>query len=272
MEHLRNPALPRLAEGDVKLLIGTDVPKLFLPSSIRKGHRGQPVAVKTPLGWSLLGPSLSPSMAAKCFVGLVNFKNELLHQQSRCLWETDFQPEASSGFDVPNSRKDRIFLKLFKTSVVQVSGHYQLPLPWKRGVKDLPNNLSLAYRRLNSLKKRLLKDRELHDKYSSTIDTYVEKGYAKLVQPDQLGSKENRVCYLPHHPIYQPLKGKIRIVFDCAAKQAGESLNDSFMSGPDLMNSLAGVLTRFRKEPVALVADVESIFHHVLVNHSDCNA
>ena len=148
MEHLRNLQLPRLAEGDVKLLIGVDVPELFLLSSICKGQRGQPVAVKTPLGWSLLGPSLSPSMVANCFVGLVNSKNELLHKQIRCLWETDFQPEASSGFDVPNSREDRISLQLCKTSVVQVSGHYQLPLPWKPGVKDLPDNLSLAYRRL----------------------------------------------------------------------------------------------------------------------------
>ena len=273
MEHLRDLEFPRLAEGDVKLLIGADMPELFLPSSIRKGHRVQPVAVKTPLGWSLLGPSLSPSMATNGFVGLVNSKNELLRSQIRSLWETDFQPEASSGFDVPNSREDRISLELFKTSVVQVSGHYQLPLPWKPGVKDLPDNLSLAYHRLNSLKRRFLKDHELHEKYSITIDSYVEKGYAKLVQPDQLGSKENRVWYLPHHPVYQPLKGKTRIVFDCAAKQAGESLNDSLMSGPDLMNSLVGVLIRFRKEPVALVAYIESMFHQVvLVNSPDCDA
>ena len=91
---------------------------------------------------------------------------------------------ASSGFDVPNSREDRISPELFKTSVVQVSGHSQLRLPWKPGVKDLADNLSLAYRRLNCLKKRFLKDHELHEKYSSTIDSYVEKGYAKLVQPD----------------------------------------------------------------------------------------
>ena len=40
---------------------------------------------------------------------------------------------------------------------------------------------------------------------------------------------------------------QIRIVFDCAAKQAEESLNDSLMSGPDLMSSLVGVLTRLRR-------------------------
>ena len=182
----------------------------------------------------------------------------------------DFQLAASSGFDVPKSKEDHISLKLFKSSVIQVSGPYQLPLPWKPGDKDLPDNF---FRRLPSSKqfeKATSQDCELHKKYSSTIDTYVQKGYAKLVQPEQLRSKKNRAWYLPHHPVYQPLKGQIRIVFDWAVKQAGESLNDSLMNG--LMNSLVGVLTRFRESPwYSLEADIESMFHKVLVNPPDCD-
>ena len=161
---------------------------------------------------------------------------------------------------------------MFKSSVVQVAGHYQLPLPWKPNVEQLPNSLSLSQRRLVSLKKRLLKDAELFSKYSNTIDSYIEKGYARRVPTEQLDSKE-RVWYLPHHPVYHPHKpNKVRIVFDCAAKQAGISLNDALMSGPDLMNSLLGVLIRFRKNPIALVADIESMFYQVFVHPSHCNA
>ena len=42
---------------------------------------------------------------------------------------------------------------------------------------------------------------------------------------------------------------KVRVVFDCAAGYSNVSLNDNLMRGPDLMNSLIGVLTRFRKKP-----------------------
>ena len=37
------------------------------------------------------------------------------------------------------------------------------------------------------------------------------------------------------------------------------------MQGPDLTNSLVGVLTRFREDPVAFMGDVEAMFHQVSV-------
>ena len=40
----------------------------------------------------------------------------------------------------------------------------------------------------------------------------------------------------------------------------------------DLTNNFVGVLTRFRQEPVALMADVESMFHQVHVSPRDCDA
>ena len=61
-------------------------------------------------------------------------------------------------------------------------------------------------------------------------------------------------------------------MFDCAAKHQGTSLNDQLLQGPDLTNNLVGVLTRFRQEPVALMADVESMFHQVHVSPRDCDA
>ena len=71
----------------------------------------------------------------------------------------------------------------------------------------------------------------------------------------------------------QPSKpGKVRIEFDFSAKYRGSSLNDKLLQGPDLTNSLVGVLTRFRQEAVALMADVEAMFHQVKVVPEDCNA
>ena len=47
--------------ASVSILIGADVPEMFCVKSFRKGPQKSPVAVETPVGWSLLGPSLSPS-------------------------------------------------------------------------------------------------------------------------------------------------------------------------------------------------------------------
>ena len=72
------------------------------------------------------------------------------------------------------------------------------------------------------------------------------------------------VWYFPHHPVVDLRKpGKLRIVFDCTAKFNGNCLNDKLMKGPDLANSLVGVLTRFRKNRVALVTDVKAMFHQI---------
>ena len=44
------------------------------------------------------------------------------------------------------------------------------------------------------------------------------------------------------------------------------------LQGPDLTNTLVGVLIRFRENPVALMADVESMCHQVRVTSNDYDA
>ncbi|KAJ8364811.1 hypothetical protein SKAU_G00136420 [Synaphobranchus kaupii] len=49
------------------------------------------------------------------------------------------------------------------------------------------------------------------------------------------------------------------------------SLNDVLLTGPDLNNSLLGVLLRFRKEKVAIMADIQQMFHCFLVHEEHRN-
>ena len=64
----------------------------------------------------------------------------------------------------------------------------------------------------------------------------------------------------------------MRVVFDCSAKYRGSSLNDKLLPGPDLTNSLVGVLTRFHQEPIALILDIEAMFLQVRVRPNHRNA
>lgn len=54
---------------------------------------------------------------------------------------------------------------------------------------------------------------------------------------------------------------KSRVVFDAAARFNGVSLIDQVYQGPDLANSLIGVLIRFREEEIAFPAGLEAMFH-----------
>ena len=78
--------------------------------------------------------------------------------------------------------------------------------------------------------------------------------------------------YLPHHAVQHADKAKLRVVFDCATRYRGVSLNDQLLHGPDLSNNLFGVPERSRQESVALVSDIEAMFHQVRVDPKDHDA
>ena len=109
-------------------------------------------------------------------------------------------------------------------------------------------------------------------KYEDTIELYVKKGRAKQLPLSALDEQSQITWYFPHHPVMHPHKEKVRVVFDYAAKVQGTSLNDKLVTGPDQMNSIIGVLTRFRESPIALLGDVEKMFHQVYVGPEHRNA
>ena len=88
----------------------------------------------------------------------------------------------------------------------------------------------------------------------------------------QVLEDDEECWYLPSFGVYHPQKpGQIRVVFDSSAKHLGVSLNDVLLTGPDLNNSLLGVLMRFRKEKVAILADIQQMFHCFLVREDHRN-
>lgn len=73
-----------------------------------------------------------------------------------------------------------------------------------------------------------------------------------------------RRWYLPHFGVRSVNKpAKVRIVFDAAAKSDGVSLNYQLHSGPDLFQSLPGVLLRFRLYEIAVKADIADVYMRV---------
>ena len=65
---------------------------------------------------------------------------------------------------------------------------------------------------------------------------------------------------------------KLRIAFDAAAKFSNTSLNEHLLKGPDLLNSLVGILLRFREGQYAIIGDIEAMYHQVKVLKEDTDS
>ena len=148
------------------------------------------------------------------------------------------------------SAEDIKFLKLVDEGCTRSDGHYQLSMPFRNSEVDFPNNRWLAERRLQSLKKKLQKDEKFQEK---------DMPQNQLVYKHQVFGIFPSWCIPPHKP------GKMRVVFDCSSEFQWRSLNKELLTGPDLTNQIVGVLSSFRENKIALMADIESLFYQVPV-------
>ena len=124
---------------------------------------------------------------------------------------------------------------------------------------------------LKALEKRLVKDQDLREKYTSTIKEDLNKGCVIEV-PDahNVESRSDKEWYLPHLPVLNPNKpGKVRRVLNGASNFHGTSLNKYLLTGPDMLQNLINVLLRFRQHPYAVSADIEGMLLQVGVLPSD---
>ena len=252
----------------VALLIGNDNPSLLEPLEVRRSQDGGPYAVRTMLGWVINGPLGHAESTHTHKANLIR-SDVALDEQFREFCSQEFSDSlVSTAKQI--SQEDRKALQIMEESAQLKGGHYEIALPMRPSYKSLPDNRSLIEHRLQLLKRRLLKDPELHAKYSSFMTDLLDREYAEQV-PEK-PSEQPLTWYLPHQPVFNPRKPtKTRIVFDCSAKCKDISLNDALLQGPDLTNTLVGVLLRFRQEPVAFMADVEAMFHQVRVKPEQCD-
>ena len=124
---------------------------------------------------------------------------------------------------------------------------------------------------LRSLEKRLQKDDTLRQRYQETIDTDVKAGYVRKIDQTELNETRDELqWYLPHHPVINPHKPeKVRRVCNAAVQYQGVALTDKLLSGPDLLQSLVGIIFRFREHQIALSADIEAMFLQIGVPGAD---
>ncbi|KAL9986036.1 hypothetical protein ACROYT_G000097 [Oculina patagonica] len=252
--------------AEIGLLIASDVPEALDSLEVKNSQDGGPYASRTRIGWVVNGPLRRHHQGPRAASFFVEVDTEL-QEMVEGFYNRDFS-ESIADSKTELSQDERRFMKSVEESIKLNDSHYEISLPFKDQEYPVPNNRIQAEQRAIWLKRKLEKNPQLLDDYKAFVEDIVAKGYARRVPAYQRESSyERKTWFIPHHGVYHPHKpGKIRVVFDCSAKFKGKSLNDLLLKGPDLTNSLFGVLTRFRQERVAVMADIEAMFHQFSVD------
>ena len=180
------------------------------------------------------------------------------------LWELD---QCDLSADAGLSVEDRYVVSFWDKYSRFVDGHWQVPIPWKQNDFILPTNYNQAKARLLSLRSSLERKSQFHQ-YDLEVKKLLDCKYAEYAPDDITHSK---TWYIPHHSVPKK-KNKLRLVFDCACRYKGVSLNSEVLQGPDYINKLHFVLLRFRQHEYALTADIESMYNQITVYVRDRDA
>ncbi|XP_062712864.1 uncharacterized protein LOC134289986 [Aedes albopictus] len=259
-------------EAVPRILIGLDNIKLSLPLKTRGGQINGPVAAKTRLGWTLFGSidnakvdSLSP-----VFHICKSAEESSLHDLVEGYFATEnLGVSVTCGPEADEDRRAKDILQ--RTTVKRADGHYETGLLWRYDIMELPPSYGMAERRLICLEKKLRKYPELQASLEKQIAEYQCKGYAHKATTEELEENDPlRTWYLPLGVVTNPRKpGKVRIIWDAAAKARGVSLNDMLLKGPDLLTSLPAVLCRFRQRQGAIAGDIREMYHQLKIRRED---
>ena len=279
----------------IGMLIGRNVPTAFQPLNIIYGDENEPWAEEYKFGWTIIGKVCLEEETPNVTVNRVSVIDEDVSssydqrvafrsntpskditspKEVSEMMQLDYNEVHYSrnirGTEQVESPEDRRFNQILTKGIHKNSeGNWEMPLPFREDDHEisLPNNRDYCVRRLLNLKKKLQKDDKLRGDYVQFMKKIIEREHATPVPEEELRAAAGKVWYLPHFQVYHPKKpDQVRVVFDCSAVFEGVSLNTHLLQGPDWMNALVGVLSRFRKEEVGVSCDIEQMFHNFKVD------
>ena len=168
------------------------------------------------------------------------------------------------------SIEDKTFLHIMESNFHRSSdGFWEAPIPFRDDRQPLPDNRPLALRRAKSFDVKVYYNPFKRKQVLDFIDNLLEHQYA---EPALELSVTSERWYLPMFSVFHPKQPEsIRVVFDASAKYYDISLNSVLLQGLDMMNSLLGIILRFRQERIAITMDVQHMFYNFKVpNDQHC--
>ena len=228
---------------------------------IKIGRKGEPVAEKTHLGWTITSPGKERDLT-----------NIMLTRNSTCDYDQLCRLDVLGIEDNPTGDQMHVYQEFQEQLERKPDGSYQTSLLWKPGHPPLNNNKSGSISRLKNLVRKLQRQPKEFEQYDEIIQAQLAEGIIEKAPEDVKGNE----FYIPHKAVFNQDSEttKMRIVYDASAKptSSSPSLNECLETGPSLQNLLWNVLIRNRFSPIALCGDIKKAFLQVHIKEEDRDA
>ncbi|UYV84570.1 hypothetical protein LAZ67_X002651, partial [Cordylochernes scorpioides] len=266
------PETMKAASEEKNVAAGINNLRLILHREIALGPPDAPIGWRTPLGWTV-GGNFDDLMETQ---GCVNYtvsetdNDNDLHELIKSSFSTEnFGVIPRTRWQGINQVEGHAYDILQRTTK-RTGACWETGLPWRDAERTLPESYQMSLGRLRHTERKLAKDSLLLAAYKAKFDEYLEKGYIRKLDSIEVTKGSERTWYIPHFGVTNPNKpGKLRLVFDAAARSNGVSLIEALSKGPDLICPLTSVLWNFRVHNIALTGDITDMFHRVRVIKED---
>ncbi|KAK6751735.1 hypothetical protein RB195_003260 [Necator americanus] len=123
-----------------------------------------------------------------------------------CEFEKSGVKEFSSPITEELKQTNAKVWKAFEETIEKKEDVYYVRLPWKKEASGLPDNKSIAYRRLQANLSKLRKDPNLLQQYDDTIKSQLELDIIEEVAEDFIVEEGETVHYIANQAVVTPHK------------------------------------------------------------------
>ncbi|GFU02055.1 integrase catalytic domain-containing protein [Trichonephila clavipes] len=243
----------------VQMLLGAEVfYELMLPGQFKT--EGSNVIFQNTVFGFIVSGSTSSDAKGKEHCGFIQAADNLEHSIKK-FWEIE-NVEIDS---VKTSKLDICEDHFKSTHLRDNQGRYTVAMPLKEDPSCLGESRQTAIQRLNSLWKRLSRDKEYLSLYKKFLQEYEDLGHMREIKADGSGVS----FYMPHHGVYRLEKSttKLRTVFNASSPStSGKSLNSIQFNGGLVQEDLFSIMVRFRKHKYAFTTDIEKMFRMINIH------
>ena len=151
------------------------------------------------------------------------------------------------------------------------SPHWDAAYPWRVDLSTLPDNRQAVEATFRNTERRLEREPAWKASYKEQIHEMVSRGAATKLTKEEISSWKGPKWYISHLVAPNPHSSStpVRIVWNSSQEFRGISLNNLLHKGPDVLNSIRGVLLRFRSGLHAALGDVKKMYNSVWLKDAE---